>query len=429
MFLSNLPALTRMAADPRVWRFLREVAARLGEDPAFGVGALWRLIRGVARDERVVAHDGVYVVSSFLPPIPSRAFLQFLDASADRDPRRRFRDFARARRSAPLSVFLKITDRCPYRCVHCSARFAPRETDLDASQWREIIAKLQNMGTAYIGVTGGEPMLRDDMEEIVRGVDDRSTTLLFTSGFGLTRDRAASLRDAGLFALSVSLDSPTPATHNAVRGNPRAFSRGLDAIRHARRAGLYTIVQSVIFQRELDRGNLFRLFQLAEDHGAHEVRLHQPAPAGRLLLDPPGEGVFFTDADRHRLFDIQAEANARWGHALKVASFPHTEGPDKFGCCAGLLHAYITSAGDVTPCDFLPLRFGNALQDDLSAVYRRMSQAMARPRLRCMALDVAGELAQTPLPLDPARSADLCRRTRPGAYPRFFRELQQAGDE
>jgi MoaA/NifB/PqqE/SkfB family radical SAM enzyme len=336
-----------------------------------------------------------------------------------------FRNLGYARRSAPLSSYLQITERCNYRCAHCSARFAASGQELGTAQWIRVIKDLQDLGTAYIGITGGEPLLRDDIEQLIAAIDNRSTTVLFTNGSELSLDRAKSLKESGLFSISISLDSSSEQEHNEQRGNPRAFEHALTAIRHARAAGLYTVVQSIICRKALSHANLFELFRLVKRHGAHEIRIHQPAPAGNWLKDLDGDDIFLTEEDRQTLFDIQFQANRSFFQYPKVSSFPYTEGPDKFGCAAGVFHSYVTARGDVTPCDFVPLSFGNMLEESIADIYQKMSRSMGIPKMRCVSMDLTQHLRGKTLPTCPSDSARICRHIQSTEYPRVFREFQE----
>ena len=267
--------------------------------------------------------------------------------------------------------------------------------------------------------------MRDDMEEIIGVLDDRSTTLLFTNGERLTRQRARSLKRNGLFILAVSLDSPRPQEQNRIRRNPNAFSAAVEAIRNASEAGLYTLVSSVVYKRDLDDENLLSLFRLAKEHGAHEVRIHHAVPRGRLAESDEAEGIFCTKEDLSRLFRTQFIVNRTRHDLPKVSCFPYTESPCKFGCGAGVLHSYITSTGELWPCDFVPLSFGNVLKEDPKDVYGRMLSAAGIPRGCCMARTIAGDLHGRELPLPRAEAVELCRACRWETYPRFFRDLQK----
>ena len=422
MFPSNLPILQQMLGDARYVEFAAEMDELFRGDPQYTPRKLRTLLDGAARGERIVPFEGRYVINSSVPPIPSRAFLTFLAGGVDRQ--RLFSDLAYARRSAPLSAHLCITSRCSYRCRHCGWTVLDRDAELKTNQWVGVIRDLQDSGAAFLVFSGGEPLLREDIEEIVAAVDERSTTLLFTNGRALTLQRARALKESGLFILAVSLDSPDPEEHNRIRQHPRAFDHALAAIRNAAAAGLYTLVSSVVFSRHLRKEYLFRLFRLAREHGAHEVRIHQPIPRGELS-DPQGvEGVFYTPQDITRLYRIQFAANQTREGLPKVSSLPYTEGPRKFGCGAGVLHSYISATGDLWPCDFVPLRIGNVVREDLREVYGRMLAASGVPKNHCWARTLAGQLHGEKVPLGSEESIALCRSCRSRFYPAFFRDLQ-----
>ncbi|MBD3286096.1 radical SAM protein [candidate division WOR-3 bacterium] len=422
MFLSNLPVLLRMLTDLRNLRFTKGIHDILKPDPGYSFAGYLRMLSGSVRGERILRHKGRYVITSYVPPVPSRAFLSFLTAS--KDPSRPFGDLAWARRRAPLSTYLCITDRCTYKCRHCSAKLRRGGPELSTKQWINVIGKLQNMGTAYIGFTGGEPLMREDMEEIISSIDERSATVLFTNGKGLSPKRAKSLNKSGLFSLSVSLDSANPVTHNRLRGDDSAFDTALSAISNSRKAGLYTIVQAVIFKRELSRKGLFRLFKLVKKYGAHEIRIHQPVPSGLLLESLDSRDIFFSDDNRSLLFDIQFAANRRWFGFPKVSSFPYTEGAEKFGCNAGIIHSYVTASGEMTPCDFIPVTFGNVLDENPEDIWKRMNSKAGIPKPGCWAIDLAPFLQGHRFPID---SNDFKTLSASGDhdFPRFYRDLQE----
>jgi MoaA/NifB/PqqE/SkfB family radical SAM enzyme len=411
-----------MRSDERYFRFVLQLMELLGKDPTFSPRKLPEIFDAAARGERVVKFNNQYIVNSWVPPVPSQAYLTFVKGGLAEETL--FSDLAHGRRSAPLSAHLCITARCMYRCAHCGATTPDRRTELTKHQWIDVIAQLQDLGLAYVGFSGGEPLLRDDLEEIIASVDQRSTTLMFTNGYGYTLPRARAIKEAGLFYSAISLDSPYPEEHNRVRRNAEAFDRAIEAIHNSREAGLYTMISAVVFRRDLCERRLDDLYRLAEQHGVHEVRIHQPIPRGELTDPEMADQIVWKTEDVDRWLDMQEAAN-RANHGLKVSSFPYTEGPRKFGCNAGLLHLYISATGDVWPCDFLPLTFGNVLREDVGDIYRRMQAAMGIPRRRCWAKPVAGQLLGRQLPLCPEDSTEFCRGCH--MQPRFgdfFKTLQ-----
>jgi MoaA/NifB/PqqE/SkfB family radical SAM enzyme len=126
------------------------------------------------------------------------------------------------------------------------------------------------------------------------------------------------------------------------------------------------------------------------------------------------------------MFRIQFEVNRKWFGHPKVSSFPYTEGPEKFGCTAGILHSFITARGELTPCDFIPLSFGNVVQEGVAHVYSRMRKTMGeQPRMRCMSFDIKEQLVGLQLPVRGEEAARIATHAKSSSYPRFFRDLQE----
>ena len=189
-------------------------------DPRCSGRALFRAIHHAVREDKPVVHEGRLVYTSFLPPLPSKAAAQAIHATDA--SRGLFEGFVTGRRRAPISMYVAVTGRCPYRCAHCSAAGLHEGQELDTRSVKKILADVQDMGTAIIGLTGGEPLARADLAELIASIDDRSVSCLFTSGAGMTPDRARELKRAGLFAVGVSLDSADPAAMDARRGTDGA---------------------------------------------------------------------------------------------------------------------------------------------------------------------------------------------------------------
>jgi MoaA/NifB/PqqE/SkfB family radical SAM enzyme len=419
----NHEIIQEMRSDKGYLNFVMELGALLRDDPEFSARKLTRIFDAAARGERVVKFKDQYVVSSWTPPIPSRAFLTFVQGGLSKETL--FSDLAHGRRSAPLSAHVCITARCMYRCEHCGATTPDRNAELTKDQWIRVMAQLQDLGVAFIGISGGEPLIRDDLEEIIASIDDRSTTLMFTNGFGYTQERARAIKGAGLFYSAISLDSPYPEEHNRVRRYPKAFDRAIEAIHNSLDAELYTMISTVVFRRDLTEKRLDDFYRLAKRHGVHEVRIHQPIPRGELAELGTEDEIIWKREDVDRWLDMQEAANEAHG-GLKVSSFPYTEGPRKFGCNAGLLHLYISATGDVWPCDFIPLNFGNVVREDVKDIYHRLQAEAGITRRRCWAKPVARQLVGRELPLSAADSIEFCQDCdAQSSVGDFFKTLQQ----
>jgi MoaA/NifB/PqqE/SkfB family radical SAM enzyme/SAM-dependent methyltransferase len=395
--------------------FLKLVATR---PPASRMDpALAAFFREYLEGEKAVAFGGRLVLNSHFPPWPSAAFDAFLRQYAG------IGESGGARRL--FSVTLAVTNRCRYRCWHCYN--AGRSfTDTPLGELKRLARDLQEHGAVMVTLTGGEPLLRHDLEEVVRAFDERACLVLNTTGDGLSPSRAGALKDAGLFALGVSLDSVDEAEHDRLRGVPGAFRTALAAISLARDAGLYPYVITVARHELLERGGIMAFLSFAQAAGAREVHLLEPAPIGRLAGHAE---VRLSPAEREQIIALQREVAAR--EDLPVLScFAYFESARFFGCGAGLTHLYIDGSGELCPCNLVPLSFGNVTEEPLDAILARMARHFDRPRPSCVGCDLAGKYPGGRVPAPPALSELLCAEHLPRehALPEFYRIRAEAAE-
>jgi len=381
-------------------------ARAVGRLPA---GHLWYLLRRMA-NEKPHRFAGQTRINSFFPPHPSPAFDRFLSAVI-------------ARRRVPFSTYLAVTGDCPFRCGHCSYGGRPRGGGSTA-QLLDLMEQIRGIGTCTLGFTGGEPLLRDDLEELVAAAGHRGpqqacpqeaktqathsmATILFTTGHGLSPARARRLAEAGLTCLTIGVESADPDEHDRVRQASGSFEEAAQAARAAREAGLYVALSTVGTREKIAAGQLERMYALAAEWGAAEFRLLAPVSTGSAAAC----GTFMlAPHERRALVDFHVSHNRRRGGPA-VASFAYLESADLFGCGAGYHHLFVDAAGEVCPCDLTPLSFGNALREPLSEIWRRMGEFFPRPRCSCLMGEIADKLDSAggdQLPLPPERSEGLC---------------------
>ena len=123
----------------------------------------------------------------------------------------------------PLWLVCELTYRCPLQCPWCNnpLEFASINNELSTEEWKRVLRESRALGSLQLGFTGGEPALRQDLEELVAEADKLGFyTNLITSTVGLSRDRLARLKAAGLKQIQVSLQSHDATTTNALVGAP-----------------------------------------------------------------------------------------------------------------------------------------------------------------------------------------------------------------
>ncbi|MHC4176956.1 MAG: methyltransferase domain-containing protein, partial [Planctomycetota bacterium] len=276
-------------------------------------------------------------------------------------------------------------------------------------------------------LTGGEPLLRDDLEEIAGLFDDRSCLVLGTTGAGLTPQRARRLRDNGLFAVGVSLDSIYEEEHDRLRGHTGAFRTAVEALRIAGQTGMYPYVVAVATREFLQPGNFIPFMQFAAECGALEVHLLEPSAAGKLA----GRTDVLLSGDQRRLIlDYQKEL-AEDDQLPILSSYAYLEASEAFGCGAGLTHLYIDGSGEVYPCQMVPLSFGNVAREPLARILQGMAAHFRKPRAGCVGRLLAGRMRNGHCSTSSEEAADVCRKCLPSSHelPRFFQIRSQAQEE
>ncbi len=423
MNLYNLKTVLGMSMDRKVLRTLKEMYKILNKDNNFSFAKYIKLMTSILKGERVVKYEDKYVISTFLPPMPSQAFIQNLKATPS--PENIFTQQIYAKRSAPISMYLCLTHKCPNDCVYCSAKNRDNERELTTDEWIKVINDLQDMKTPIIGLTGGEPMLREDIFDIVKAIDERSVSTLFTSGMNLTLEKAKELKKSGLFSLGISLDSYDKDKHNKNRKNDKAFDYAISALQKSREAGLYTMAQTVILKDAIDEGELFKLFKLAKENGAHEVKILEPILSGELLNTANLSGILYDNEARKKLIDIQHKANRKKGFP-KITTFAYTESEEKYGCGAGTQHSYISASGHLYPCDFVPMDFGSVREKSIDKLWREMNEIIGKPKIGCFAQRVnrqVYEQSNGKLPLNKEQSINICSKNKSNKYPKYYRDM------
>jgi GTP 3',8-cyclase len=296
----------------------------------------------------------------------------------------------RDRFDRPLAdLRVSVTDRCNFRCLYCMPRelfgpdhaFLPRSELLSYEEVQRLVATFARLGVTKVRLTGGEPLLRRDLEVLVRmvaatpGVEDVALT---TNG-SLLAGRAQSLREAGLTRVTVSLDSLDPAVFARTADTKVPLSAVLDGIAAARDAGLAPVKLNAVVQRGVNDAGLLDLVEFARD-GGYVLRFIEYMDVGETngwLLDevvPAAEIVERVDA-RHPLEPVAPD---RYG---EVASrFRFNDGRGEIGFvssvtqpfCTDCTRARLTAVGELYTClfatkgtDLRTLLRGGASDDDL----------------------------------------------------------------
>jgi MoaA/NifB/PqqE/SkfB family radical SAM enzyme len=298
-------------------------------------------------------------------------------------------------------AILAITRACAYRCEHCYERHNLNRPDtVPLSRWQAVIEELQDTGVSVVALSGGEPLTRVEKTlSLLQTADKtRSDFHLYTTGHGATEKRVGALVDAGLAGVGVGLDHFDPSRHDAIRGYKGAFANAVRALRMFGDAGILTFVNACM-TKDLVRGNgLERFYDLLHTLGVGGMQLLEPKPCGGYA----GRNVHtWYGAEERRATRAFFESTYRSGNhrGYPAVYLPaHLEAPENMGCMmGGLSHLHIDSLGNVEPCVFMPVSFGNITETSFTDIYRRMREAIPRPlHGRCPALHMADRVGFSP---------------------------------
>lgn len=291
-------------------------------------------------------------LSTWIPPIPSRAFSRLADS--------RLR--ALLGRRTPDQVTISITEECPNRCAHCALPNSGNKLCLAPHIVKDIIGQILDLGTTLVIFDGGEPALYRELPELVSSVDDRAITTLFTSGAGFTAKLARRLKDAGLYAVNVSLDSPIETEHDAMRGRGGVFSEAMQAMENAIAAGL--LVDLYVVLRRENMPHLHMFHELARRMGVHELTFFEVVCTGRWS---ERQNIALLPVDHARLANFVRNAGAA---PPRIFSVPGAY--KRFGCFAATSWMHITPAGEVYPCSCYPESWGSIFEEPIKKIWRRM---------------------------------------------------------
>jgi len=163
----------------------------------------------------------------------------------------------------PLWLLAELTYRCPLHCVYCSnpLDFASVQDELSTEEWKRVFREARALGAVQLGLSGGEPLLRDDLSELVAEAHALGFySNLITSGVGLNEKRTAELKSAGLDHIQVSFQDSTKEVNDFL-SSTRTFDLKLDVARLVKRHG-YPMVLNVVLTR-LNIDHIDRIIEMA----------------------------------------------------------------------------------------------------------------------------------------------------------------------
>lgn len=300
---------------------------------------------------------------------------------------------------APFQVVWDVTYACNLHCKHCYATAGkPWNDELTTEEAKRAIDIFDRAGVTIIAFSGGEPLVRPDIMELVRYAADKGIYVaMATNGTLITKKKAKEMKDAGVQFVQISLDGIDAETHDEFRGVKGAFDKTVQGIKNSVAEGFFVEISTTVTRYNYKQ--LPDIIQFGEDLGANWFMAYNFVPTGR------GKEIFEMDLSP----DEREEAikmlwgELRKGRKINVLStapqfarvaLQHEEGesqkvvPTHFynpklagqlvdlaefigGCGAGRFYMSMRANGDLQPCVFFPLKVGNILEDDFEELWKK----------------------------------------------------------
>ncbi|MBF0481313.1 MAG: heme b synthase [Desulfovibrionaceae bacterium] len=279
--------------------------------------------------------------------------------------------------AGPRLIAWEITRACNLACKHCraTAHLEPYPGELDTAEAKALIDTFPQTGDPIIIFTGGEPLMRADVFDLVRHAGGKGLRCVMApNGTLVTRETAKEIKASGIARCSISIDAPSAADHDAFRGVPGAFAASMSGIENLKSAGVEFQVNTTVTKDNL--ASFKQIFSLVESLGAAAWHIFLLVPTGRAA-DLGAQVIsaaqyeealnWFYDFRKTTAMHLKATCAPHYyrimrqrakAEGVKVA--PDTFGMDAMtrGCLGGTGFCFISHSGQVQPCGYLDLDCG-----------------------------------------------------------------------
>jgi len=278
----------------------------------------------------------------------------------------------------PLWLLAELTYRCPLQCPYCSnpLDFARSHEELSTAEWIEVFRQAREMGAAQLGFSGGEPLVRQDLAELIEAARGLGYyTNLITSGIGLTEEKIASFAEAGLDHIQISFQAADEEVNNLLAGSKKAFAHKLEMARAVKKHGYPMVLNFVTHRHNID--NIDQIIRLCIELEADFVELatcqfYGWAELNRAGLLPSKEQLVRAERITNEWRDKLAAEN----HPCKLIFVTPDYYEERPKACMngwGNLFLDITPDGTALPCHSarqLPVEFPNVREHSIEHIWR-----------------------------------------------------------
>lgn len=275
-----------------------------------------------------------------------------------------------------MIVSWMTTNQCNLKCSHCYQDAGEKYSEeLTTAEAKHMIDGIYNAGFKIMIFSGGEPLMRSDIFELVAYAAAKGLRPVFgTNGMLITEETAQKLKAAGAAAMGISLDSLTPAKHNAFRGDSQAFELTVQGMENCKKAGLPFQIHITLM--DWNRSEVCDMIDFAVKIGAMAVQV--------FFLIPVGRGKYIEETslevmEYERTLQAIMKKSTQVPISVKPTCAPQftrvaeqtgIETRFERGCLAGLTYCIVSPIGEIRPCAYMTEVAGNMHTDDFADVWQ-----------------------------------------------------------
>jgi heme b synthase len=300
--------------------------------------------------------------------------------------------------AAPRLVAWEVTRRCNLNCVHCraSAERGPYPGELEGPKSLEIIDQIAGLGKSVVILTGGEPLLREDIFDLARYGTERGLRMVMaTNGTLLTPVIAERIRSSGIQRVSISLDGANAEEHDKFRQVQGAYQASLKGIEILKEAGVEFQVNTTVTKHNYRRCREILDSVMHLGAVAHHLFLLVPTGRAREMADQEIDALeyeklllWFNQMQKKVPIHLKATCAPHFYRILRQEAHKRGEKVDfqtygldavTRGCLGGISFCFISYKGMVQPCGYLELKCGNLKEESFETIWAN-SQVFDRLR-------------------------------------------------
>lgn len=269
-----------------------------------------------------------------------------------------------------------ITKACNLNCKHCYRDAGEKDKDeLNLNEAQFLLDEIKEAGFKIVVLSGGEPLLRDDVYEIISHAHKKGLRpVLGSNGTLITKSVAKRLKEAGIARVGISLDSKNAAIHDTFRGFVGAFEKVSEAIEALKENNVEFQIHTTVTQHNYKE--IESLIDFVVSRGACAYHIFFLIPTGRgkdevdHIISPTQYYALISKIlDRQKELPLELKPVCA-PHFIPIAAAKGVQLRFRRGCLAGISYCCILPNGDVHPCPYLPLKLGNVRDKDFSAIWR-----------------------------------------------------------